>query len=252
MTQPDHVITTAEGPEVTLLELRFPDGTISRYPSDKLKELLSQGRVQANWMARRPSEELWSTVELCLLSRPNGLSSPTTVSTSNEAEEIVASIGQRSIVGFLKREGIASTQVVLTKQRIYGKGRTLALSTSSKTRIVGDLTKLSSIGIEHQSKWRLLVIGVILIACHIGSLVVLNNMDRYLSRQLGPYLFLSPLFLIGSWLVTSYFISRRRLLVLNFSGHIYQFSMSGIPEEIVEQFVDKVIKALNNRTHPRE
>ena len=165
------------------------------------------------------------------------------INPQSEKEEILASIGQRSLVGLLKGEGLASTRLVLTPIRIYGNGRTFTAGSSSKTRVIAELTNLSSISMEHKSKWLLLVVGFILMAITFVLLLAIQS-------QILSY-FLAPLFLIGSSMVVIYFITRQRFLVLNFSGHPYYFSMSGVPENEVLEFAECVISVLGQRKYPQ-
>lgn len=232
------------------LEIRFPDGTCSRYPSEVVKNLISQGRIQSDWSARADGTEEWSTVASAMTNTSNQSTTRTqadrpakATNPQSEKEEILASIGQRSLVGLLKGEGLASTSLVLTPIRIYGNGRTFTAGSSSKTRVVAELTNLSSISMEHKSKWLLLVVGFILMAITFVMLLAIQS-------QILSY-FLAPLFLIGSSMIVIYFITRQRFLVLNFSGHPYYFSMSGVPENEVLAFTECVISVLGQRKYPQ-
>ena len=239
-----------------MMEIEFPDGAISRYPAAVARNLVAQGRVLAKWRARTPGKEDWLTVEELLEGPPstNDINTPApssaassvrqSMGTTSQSEDgpVLASIGQKSMIGLLKGEGLASTWLVLTPSRIYGNGRTLTSGTSSRTRIVADISKLSSISMEYRSRWILLVIGFLLMG--VTFLLLLSVQNQFLSY------FLAPLFLIGSFMVVVYFLTRRRFLVLNLSGYACIFSMSGVPEDEVLAFVERVITVLGQRVSP--
>lgn len=144
-------------------------------------------------------------------------------------ETVVASIGQRALVGFLKGDGIASTQVVITEKRIYVRGRAITRSSSEQIRMMGDLPSICSLSLHNYSNWVKLALGILLfvVAVTVGTLPGL------VQGAVG-----GVTFFLATLVTLSFFLTRRRYLRINMHGTPYDVSMQGVNDDQILAFMD--------------
>ena len=252
-----------------VFEIQFPDLTVARYPRGRVKELITSQRVEQHWPARLKGDAEWFTVAYLIETTGDLASSvpkpPATMSDGTEDgpsfpsaeaaqtevtpsikgspavntslenhETVIASIGQRSLVGFLKGEGLAMTNVILTDQRIYGRGRIIDRSVSAEAWVVGDVSAISAASLLKTSDWKKLAFGICLLFC---ALVILQ-----FSQWIGAFVFI-----VGTFFVTLYFLTRRKVLQINLSGQAYNFAIGGVDDETILSFMEQAILFLANR-----
>ncbi|MCW1921189.1 hypothetical protein OKA05_01410 [Luteolibacter arcticus] len=250
----------------TLIEITFPDRSVSRYPLGRVKELLQAEKIGRGWPARIAGTGEWIDLDSLVSSedarirpadRPEvstqaapshaishavGKVSPSPALASFPSfgadETVIASIGQHALVGFVKGEGIASTQVVLTARRIYVRGRSFTRTVSEQLRMIGDLTSICSLSLHNYSNWPKLVFGVLLFLTSVAAGTSGGGMTEQIVGGVT--------FFVGTWLIISFFITRRRYLRINMGGEPYDVSMEGVDDEQVLSFIDTSMAYLSH------
>ena len=256
-----------------VFEIQFPDQTVARYPRDRVMDLISLQKVKPHWSARLKGTNEWSTLDQ-VIGRATALSGAPAISVPRppasmsggevdpsptrsadaapiqftpeiktrpaaqvlleNQETVIASIGQKMLVGFLKGEGLAMTNIILTDKRIYGRGRLIDRSVSVEGWMVGDVSAISAVSLVKASDWKKLAFGVLLF---FVALVVLK-----ISELVGALIFMAAtVFLIV------YFVTRRKVLQFNLTGLAYNFSMGGVDDETIRSFMEQTILFLANR-----
>lgn len=256
-----------------MIEIKFPDLTVARYSRERVLDLLTLQSVERVWPARFKGAEEWFTVEhlLGLTSAPAAepatagpqpppVADGITVGASLEGcpvsapskgtpeiraepaarqplqnnETVISSIGQKSLVGFLKGEGLSMTNIILTDKRIYGRGKVIGKSLSAEAWLVGDVSAVSAVALFKASEWRKLVFGIFLFFV------------SFVASQYSNLISAST-FTVGTVSVILYFLSRRKILQINLNGLAYDFAMGGVDDEHIRSFMEQTILFLANR-----
>ena len=122
----------------------------------------------------------------------------------------IAQIGQKISTSLFTGHGFSKTSIVLTKDRLTGVGQTYAARGRAIVSFTGDLRSVSSLGLEYNSNYILLILG-------LATLVIFG---------------LGIIFLI------MYVMSKERYIVVNFQGMGYALSLQGISNKEVENFIE--------------
>ena len=129
----------------------------------------------------------------------------------------IAQLGQSYKTSFFAGDGISKTSIELAPNRISGKGKTYTAASKGVISFAGDLKSVSSIGMEYQSNYILLILGILLLAAY------------------G----------LGILFIIAYFMTKERYIVVNFEGFVYALSLRGIRNKDVEQFVETALGAIH-------
>lgn len=234
-----------------LIEIQFPDLTVARYPRDRVIDLIASQKVRQHWLARLKGTEEWFSVEHLIghpapqavehivpapKSQP-GLSGgvedaapsrfrvepltqmtpevkvgPAAQNFLENKETVIASIGQNSLVGFLKGEGLAMTNIILTDKRIYGRGKVIDRSISAEGWLVGDVSAISAVALFKASDWKKLAFGICLFFVALMS-------SKFSS------LVAACVFMVGTAFVILYFSTRRKFyeFTVDFAQYCFAF-----------------------------
>lgn len=160
-----------------------------------------------------------------------------TAATNGEHERVIAAIRQKYLVAFVKGQGVESTSLILTQTKIYGYGQSYsAAGSSSRIRFVGDVSQLSSVGLEYRSNFVLLILAIL-------SSVVFVLQFGGSGRTDGDGAFLAALLFF-----VFYALSRRKMLIINLGGYAHALSVSGVPEQEVIEFMNSAMVWLTERS----
>ena len=133
-------------------------------------------------------------------------------------EKILSTVGQKFLTSFLIGDGITKISLMTTDKRIYGAGNSYSLKGKTFITLVGELKSLNSIGLEYKSNFWFLILGIPLLAAY------------------G----------IGVIFIILYFLKRHRHIKINFGGEVNSFSLRGISNEEVEEFIKTTMLAKEN------